>query len=546
MTLTEIQKWPRITRGENEGNPRFARIHEVEAYWLLRITTNARDLTPESYHPNNGSYMMRGDTIYSYSSHFPLATIIRKANGWPRLILCNGDSHGGGGGFGNSTSGQQLSVQGAIARIIKGTKIEAMTVPFSTLDAAGIQRDSIKPIEIRPDRDTFHERSSSEAPGRFARVDSGETEMVEVDRHGYHVNGTLCKYDTPGATWGAYKVQEERAILVDDPNRAHVERNEAHSWPEGDAKRGEDGIWRWTVRRHWLGETLFRAHTSETRTRKLTPAEMEQVSTLEALRSAEREADKLFWDLPVERRTYTSPEWLAYVAAGEARRAHSYPDGYMSRGQQPCIRYTVRRWSTYLSSFDYSEPHRPYFMCELARGFTPETVDQAIACLMPNEVAEAIDSGLEVLRQGDVFAIPTSLTTKELKSRARTFFRTVYVEDGDGQMVPDEILDAVRSKLRDDKHAMVLGTNHAPTHAILTKDGDWYGKGRLYHTPGAWRTPDHRVVKLGDGQTWYRMVKNTVPLDKASGSSRGSASAMVSTANRSGDSRAWTISGAVD
>jgi hypothetical protein len=89
----------------------------------------------------------------------------------------------------------------------------------------------------------------------------------------------------------------------------------------------------------------------------------------------------------------------------------------------------------------------------------------------------------------------------------------------------------------------VLNTNHRPTHLIVTKDGDYYGRGFMYHDPSGWgRTPDHVRLKLGDGKTWHRLVKNTVPKDRDLG--RGRVSSMRT--NQSGQNRAWTIGGSVD
>jgi len=69
---------------------------------------------------------------------------------------------------------------------------------------------------------------------------------------------------------------------------------------------------------------------------------------------------------------------------------------------------------------------------------------------------------------------------------------------------------------------------------MLLPDGTTLARGTLRHKRIAhtWQgvfagMPEHKRVKLGDGKTWYRVVKNTVPVI-------------------GGQSRAWTVGGGVD
>ncbi len=573
-----IMEWPRISRGDNEGSPRIRLQSELIDWWCLRITASKSEL--ERWESADASSLhARTDYIEHYAME--LGRIIRDTKGRARLVLLNGDSYSGAGGWGTSTSQHQSSLRSSVEAAVEGTDIEVLVVPFSALGAAGIAFDSIRVVEALPDRYTRHEISSPERPGNFVLKESGETEMVPYSvahpyrTHGYQVDGKRTPA-SEGGTYGEITELVERPVMVPDETRAHVDKSGmAHAWADGYAKLQSDGTWTWTVKRHWLGESLFKGTVTETRRRKLTADEQAQVDAWNAARAPEREASRTLTNL-IDRRAslnwkrrrlengnlafglplYGLPEPEVELeaklepqidAAREAYRAreielakHSLPDGYSS-GQ---IVYYVKRTSYYLSAFDYSEPHRPYFMCELPRSIVkdgqrvqvkPKTVEEALDDLMPDEVRQAIASGLEVIRQGDVFAIPTSCTTKELESRAVGLLKGLLSEAR---------VYNIRSKTRDGQKAAVLGTNHAPTHAILTKDGDWYGRGRMYHVPRqSWRQPDHRVKELGDRKTWFRLVKNTVPLDKASGSSRGSTSATVF---QSGDSRAWTVGGDVD
>lgn len=539
-----------------------ADLHE---WWAKRLTERIMPEEVSRTFEELHSIIIRRDTIYSYGTHFPMAEVYR-SNGHARFVLVNGDSWSGPSGWGSGTGYDQ----GVVRRNVADSGVPYAVIPFSALSAAGIDHASLKVIESRSERHTFHERVSDERPGKPIKVpDPNGAVEVHYEAHygphspeGYAPNGQVIGKTTSadGAATGSYVVERMRPLMVDSPDRAHAPA-EAHGWPDGDAELQSDGRWHWTIKRHWLGDALIRGRSTETRYRKPTAAESEQwVAANEwhrrerELRDAYSKADNLAYYvtnalekgelyLRDARDQVTHTITAEFVAEARMAKTHlealmddherervAYPEvRFLADGSR--VAYTTTRWAYYLSSFDYGEPHAPYFMCELPAyvhrdgqrcAVKPTTIDEAVDWLRPDAVVQAQRAGLDVLRQGDVFAIPTSLTTEEL----------LRVADDGG--------------LRKGK-PMVLGTNHAPTHAIVAKDGDAYGRGRLYHTPQSWdRTPDHRVVELGDRQTWYRLVKNTVPLDKATGSSRGSITASGATINQSGQSRAWMLGGGVD
>lgn len=171
---------------------------------------------------------------------------------------------------------------------------------------------------------------------------------------------------------------------------------------------------------------------------------------------------------------------------------------------------THQRTAKFLSAFDRNEPGACYFLAELPRT-SAATIADALVALQPPEVKAALASGIGIERQGDIFAIPTTLSTRELKSRAK------------GEIV---------------RNGLLLNTNHQIREHIVTTNGDIYARGTLIHAPGAWRTPDHVRLTLGDGKQWFRILKNTVPLAKTQSGSR--------IANQSGGNRAWTMGGDVD
>jgi hypothetical protein len=147
----------------------------------------------------------------------------------------------------------------------------------------------------------------------------------------------------------------------------------------------------------------------------------------------------------------------------------------------------------FLSSFDYQESQPLYFLCELPRRSKAETVEGAYTDLRPQLVRDADAAGVEVTRQGDMFAVPTTLSTREIKL-----------------LTPHRKGRIVKRPARG-----LLGTNHTASEVLYATGGRVYARGVLYHEPGRWREPDHARRKMGDGKTWHLLTKNTVPTAKA-------------------------------
>jgi hypothetical protein len=568
---------------------RVRTTNELIDWWVEQAST-PRKPGERAEHEEKSSIIARGDSLYHYGHHFELARIVRTKGGRPKLFVLNGDSVNLGGRYGPSTGERQRQVES----LVRQTDVPFITIPFSALGAAGVDISTVTPLEVRPDRTEYIQRESRERPGPFLKMDdpNGATYEHSEQRYGWVHKETGEVFDgTPpfderyGETavysHGPYAHKSQRVVQVDNPNEATVTSYPQHSYPSGHAKLGDDGIWRWKLYRHWLGDSLFKARVTEHRVRNANETERQIFLAYEEwstehryLRQRERDHRTRVSDMVFVESLYaanddrlkhiTAPrpdaDELAAaredVVAAERRIAEheekAPPHNEVERvGDKLIVRHTVRRWAKFLSSFDYNEPHRPYFMCELRYGCPANTVDEAIEDLKPPVIRDALAVGLNVLRHGDVFLIPTSLTTDELKSRAVTFraTRTVKAERwwmGEYTPAVTEEYDEPIRKLRGQGDATVLGTNHSGTWTIVTNDGDYYVRGRMYHTPGGWRDPDHRVLKLGDGQTWYRCVKNTVPLDKSTGSSRGSSNVGGRLLNQSGRSRAWMLGGAVD
>lgn len=356
--------------------------------WMDRILRRTdRDLAP-----NGNVFYDPGDlTIYSYGYHFPLAMAMTERDG-SRWVLLNGDR------YSRSTSEHQGIVRG----VVRDAGLPHIIVPFNALDAAGIERRSIEPLEVRADRTVTIPHSASEVTGDHLPMNdpSGATEDKRV----------WVGHSHEGADEQGY-LTVERPKQVPDPDRRYVSQNRGIAAERSIALDGAV-TWHWETRRHWLGDSIFRAK----------------------------------------------------VRGGRER-------------------------ARFLSSFDYQEAQPLYFLCELPRSSKAETVEQAYEDLKPPQVQAAEAQLRTVTRQGDMFAIPTTFSTREVKE---------MTPHGKGRIVK-------RPRLG------LLGTNHTTSEVIFATQGRVYARGLLYHQPGPLRDPDHARRKIGDGRTWHLLVKNTVP-----------------------------------
>lgn len=482
-----------LSRTRN-GNPRMRLTTDIYDYWLERADLTISELEAEGFereHVEKNSLRYRGDTIFHYGSHFPLAEIVRDRRGRTRMILLNGDIYGGIPGFGPSTGTRQGEIRAAVER----TDHDSIILPFSTLSAAGIDRQSVKPIHVREDRHTIHERASDKRPADLTSMDDPSGATVIEPRWDYS--------ESPPRKFDATVPKR-----VPNPRRT-VSFRSGHGWCDEGAKLGDDGRWHWVERRHWLGDSIFRARIVETRRRKLAAeeaaerdawrawhAQTEQAQA--AIRSARERLDnakdgRYEWDTQ-ERNYYLAVppqsaeeverltlEFQAMLDAMSELDEQAPPYPHVTNGNS--MSYTVTRWATFLSSFDYQEARPLYFLCELPYGAKPTTVEQAIDMLKPPEVIAAEARGLKVIRQGDLFAIPTKLTKRQLrKMRGRRDFT---------------------------KRLRVLGTNHSVTEGIVCAGGATLGRGIMRHEPDGRRGPDHARQSLG--KAWHLLVRNTVP-----------------------------------
>jgi len=94
------------------------------------------------------------DTIFSYGFHFPMAKLMADGDNPRGWWLVNADR------YSVTTTQHQNQVRSAL----KATGLPMLLVPFTAINEAGIREDTIKPVEILPDRYTWEPRTREEAP----------------------------------------------------------------------------------------------------------------------------------------------------------------------------------------------------------------------------------------------------------------------------------------------------------------------------------------------------------------------------------------------
>lgn len=121
----------------------------------------------------------------------------------------------------------------------------------------------------------------------------------------------------------------------------------------------------------------------------------------------------------------------------------------------------ARPRSYWLSSFDRQESRPLYFLSQLPG--PADTVDDAIESLAPDSVKTARDIGRTVVRQGDIFAIETTLTMRALRAAGARFTKravTVGWSDRAQQSVAmRDALQAVHETMPPFPRAIYAGGN---------------------------------------------------------------------------------------
>lgn len=449
----------------------------------LRWMWNCLGKRPDNRAARNHNMFAEGDTLYSYGHHFALAQCVRDKAREPVVFLVNGDT------YSNTTAKHQSATRSAVAL----SSVPSLIIPFSVLDAAGIDHDSVRLLDASSDtwEETHHTSEVEPAGSRWRIHDVG----MRLDEFDHHWEARIAKrtkdnldewrrdvhrllwpeLDTYSSAYTRHRVftntsrqpkvetrhtmprehsrwypalAQERRLYTSGTSRTEIT---VHVEPDGSK------LYAWTTRRHWLGESLIEAEVPYTVT--LTCKACGGTGARPGVREDEYDSRSM--------------------ACDQCMR-FSWNDRWRGSGRNTLMR---RRKAKFLSGFDRGETRPSYFFTELPKT-DAVTIEEAIEALKPDTVRMAEQMGREVSRQGDIFAVPL----EHLDKRAvRQLGVREFVKRGN-----------------------LLGTNHEATEVAYLKDGRTLARGTLTHAPD-FRPPDHRRVTLAKGK-WHLIVKNTVPL----------------------------------
>jgi hypothetical protein len=321
----------------------MASQREIVGRWADEVTGSGR-LNISS---GDGRVYVSEDRIYSYGRHFEMGRLVGQRQ--DRFFLLNGDR------YSNSTSGHQSHVRGAVAR----TEFPSVIIPFSALQAASVELDSIRTLEVQPDRtDEWFE-------------DAGPAWTFETE--------------------GAYTYDDPLPLAWTEKPDAPESRSRTWRLPGSDIHATE-----WL--RGWAWDSATHGAW-----RDYAPGE--HVAWYDSLGSAvEVQGDR--FKVKRYRHFLGACLFSAHVIVADPERGHRA--------------FRKGRRVKFLSAFDENEARPLYFLCELPR-CTARTVAEALDALAPRIVHAALAQGREVERQGDIFAIPTKLDRATLRKRGAVF-----------------------------------------------------------------------------------------------------------------------------
>ncbi len=226
---------------------------------LIEVLTGAEWREPRArairdYAAGRIGYSVHAREAYSYGRHFPLFRYVPRGTLGSRrdCFVLNGDRWGGAAS--RTSDHQEMSRELAAA-----TGAACVVIPFSTLDGAGIDLDSIRPLAVEPDRwedVDCSARALEDVPewlrvlaieipctaDTFAAVNPAKQRVLAFEPNEYGRYVQVFKNLEPGPD-GLYRWNE--------PTRVPLEP-------------GADGLYHYTRREHRLGEAVFSAVRRET------------------------------------------------------------------------------------------------------------------------------------------------------------------------------------------------------------------------------------------------------------------------------------------
>lgn len=470
-----------------------------------------------------GHTVRLADRLNSYGDHFPLVEALTTRSGRTRLWLLNGDRWGGSGGWGVSTSSQQIEVRG----LTRATGIETIILPFSAIDAARIEHESITVLAQNEEQWVTEEFRDYSAFPSDARNKPAH-EMIDGTGYGHSYDSISdipedirAYFDSSGRVLPLYEESYSTRVSFGRRHRDYSADNPRRDYATGNIQ----------PRTQWQPSESGRY--------------LEQVTVG-------------YWVPPVYR-------YIGTEVYGTHGKYFASDDGsyYYQNRQRHILGESVfraayrgtngkRYFANFLSGVD-SDPHGSgYFLVQLPKHARTDSVEAAYESLKPHSVQLAEKDGIEVKRQGDIYAIPTNyslrdlrklgadirqskLASEERRAAIREYWEREFTTALQNVGLPVHVweirnLPSTDYRRRnweemrryyaqmqrnaitefDATHRIhtqrdIYGTRHYATEIAILPNGVTLARGTVRHSGG-----DHRMLTLGN--VWHVMARNNVPL----------------------------------
>lgn len=426
-----------------------------------------------------GNVFSNGDTIYSYGYHFPMAEILRDANGKPTCVLVNGDR------YSVSTSGHQSALRQALARW--APDIPAPIIPYEALAAAGIDRRSVQALDVKPDGWEYSVRMSDTLPEA--------AEIVEFERDKYHLTRAGKPLHT--GTDATHALRNERGYLE------IIERDAS-------------GAYIWHAATHWLGECLISARATGRKRR---------VKFLSGFDRNESARLYFLCELPPTTAQDIAGALEALkpdtVRMAEAMGRECERQGDIFGVPMPGLSWADLKQQGGTLARRTDARKGELARAKYARKFELLTQAEDVRFRLPDYLQHRENMRASVFGNvpwGAPSADPIDSRWHPREATARAEAVGSHRAEKWREILRKRVLD-LEAQAIDAADISLLGTAHTATHVVTMPDGTQYARGTMYHDPalmGEMRERDHARCKLGDCRTWFLVQKNTVPIAKRS------------------------------
>lgn len=479
--------------------------------------------------------------IYSYGRHFPLFRYVPRSGRHPELFVINGDeSPRSGRGWGGSRTPDHMS---DTRRHVAATGAASVVIPFSALQGASIDLDSIRPVHVRDDANWTESKSASldDLPANLRKyLGESWSSVTGPDANGlYHWEESFhrlgdCLFS---ATRNGKRARFLSSFDYEEPRPMYF----LVQVPRGAGDTVESAIDALAPRAVWAARArdipVYRQGDIFFVETRLTDRDLDLRGIVARARltmmdrnarprkgeigyAAESAADKrarLARLSAMRRREYRRIR-AEYLASTLANYQASYPWRADKRRKVRECRETIARHEDRIAQGDGWTGYAGYTAENAARGLERETV--RLAEILSESRAHRRDRaamGAKRLRTWN--AADDAPLTDGNRARAAWWRAHELALDKYGAAESPTLARDHAAKVRDT--LSIYGTAHTAREVCRVQGGAVYVRGKVSHRPEldparpSWDTaPEHRPLEL-DRDTWYLAIRNRVPRSRA-------------------------------